>query len=207
MAKHSHRVIPLFPLGINVLPGELIPLHIFENRYRKLLAYCLHLREQGFAPEFGVLLSNGKTMKERGCVVSVVEILRQYEDGRSDIVVQGKRLFELIHVLPDEEFPRAHVEEISERENCPTDEQYAEMFALVVEFLESVGIAEPLPDSATRSAFELASACRLDVFERQELLVQPDEVSRLDVLKSMVAFRVAVVDRNGPESVDEIYCD
>ena len=76
--------MPLFPLGIVLLPGEVLPLHIFEPRYRELVARCLA------GPEpFCVVHADGDGMREVGCLAIGLEVVERFDDGRLSIVVTG----------------------------------------------------------------------------------------------------------------------
>jgi Lon protease-like protein len=83
-------LLPLFPLGIVMLPGNNVPLHIFEPRYREMIQECL----KG-SLEFGILLTQGDTIEPVGCTAKVVDLLRRYRDGRFDVLVHGERCFRL----------------------------------------------------------------------------------------------------------------
>ena len=77
--------IGLFPLNLVLLPGEQAPLHVFEPRYRELIGECLE--ENG---EFGLVLADDDGMREIGCRAGVIEVLEQFEDGRLNVVVEGR---------------------------------------------------------------------------------------------------------------------
>jgi Lon protease-like protein len=76
--------LPVFPLPLVLLPGELLPLHIFEPRYRELVARCLA------GPEpFCVVLQDDEGMREVGCLARDLTVLERLADGRLNIVVSG----------------------------------------------------------------------------------------------------------------------
>ncbi len=82
--------IPLFPLGIVVLPGMAAPLHIFEERYKQMIARCRKNEE-----DFGVIYYDGSNMAAAGCTVRITKIAKEYGDGRLDIITLGQRRFEV----------------------------------------------------------------------------------------------------------------
>src|SRR2546423_10787068 len=82
---------PLFPLGIVLLPTELVPLHIFEERYRLMIGECL---DEG--TEFGIVWLSDSGLKEIGCSARVTRLLKRMEDGRMDVLVQGVAPFRLL---------------------------------------------------------------------------------------------------------------
>src|SRR3954468_24535672 len=82
---------PLFPLGIVALPSEPVPLHIFEPRYRTMIAECL---ESG--SEFGIVWASDDGLRQIGCACEIAEVLERHEDGRLDILTRGTRPFRLV---------------------------------------------------------------------------------------------------------------
>jgi Lon protease-like protein len=83
-------VIPLFPLGVVLLPGLPLPLHIFEERYKQMIRECL---DSGGV--FGVVYYNGSQMKDAGCTARIAEVLKRYDDGRMDILALGEERFRI----------------------------------------------------------------------------------------------------------------
>jgi Lon protease-like protein len=81
-------LIPLFPLGVVLLPGLPLPLHIFEERYKQMIGECLETDEV-----FGMVAYTGSEIKSIGCTARVTEVLKRYEDGRLDILTIGERRF------------------------------------------------------------------------------------------------------------------
>ena len=73
--------IPLFPLEVVLFPGMPLPLHIFEPRYRIMLARCINEKI-----EFGIILTLGTELSKIGCTAEIVEKLKEYPDGRVDIL-------------------------------------------------------------------------------------------------------------------------
>jgi Lon protease-like protein len=84
----GHQIIPLFPLGVVLLPQMELPLHIFEERYKVMINECL---EQDRV--FGVVYFDGTDLRSIGCTAKILDVVKQYEDGRMDIVTMGKTRF------------------------------------------------------------------------------------------------------------------
>ena len=76
----SRITIPLFPLGLVLLPQMPLPLHIFEERYKLLIGECLDNNK-----EFGIVYFNGTDIQAIGCTASIQKVLKRYGDGRLDI--------------------------------------------------------------------------------------------------------------------------
>ncbi len=123
------RGFPLFPLAIVALPGEGVPLHIFEERYRKMIASCMS-EDPG---EFGILWLSDDELKHIGCACEIVEILERMEDGRMNILVRGTRPFRLLERQDDLPFPAGTVEFLDDTPDAETDHEAA------------AGGAQPLP--------------------------------------------------------------
>ena len=82
--------LKLFPLGIVAFPSKFVPLHIFEERYKKLINECIDQNS-----EFGVVYQDKNGLADVGCTVTVTKLLNKYHDGRMDIITQGKKIFKL----------------------------------------------------------------------------------------------------------------
>ena len=84
----SRITIPLFPLGLVLLPQMPLPLHIFEERYKLMIAECSEKDK-----EFGIVYFNGTDIQAMGCTASIQRVLKRYDDGRLDILTQGENRF------------------------------------------------------------------------------------------------------------------
>lgn len=80
--------LPLFPLGVVLLPGLPLPLHIFEDRYQDMINDCVE-----YELEFGVVYYDGNKLRSNGCAARIDEIIKRYDDGRMDIMTVGTRRF------------------------------------------------------------------------------------------------------------------
>lgn len=84
----TETIIPLFPLGLVLLPQMPLPLHIFEERYKLMIDECLK-KNTGF----GIVFLDGSDIQTMGCTARILKILKRYSDGRLDILTQGKERF------------------------------------------------------------------------------------------------------------------
>jgi Lon protease-like protein len=91
--------IPLFPLNVVLLPGADLPLHIFEPRYRQMVARCAEQKS-----EFGMLLSLPKGIVRVGCTAEIVDVVKRYPDGRLDIRATGRSPFRIIELINAAEY-------------------------------------------------------------------------------------------------------
>lgn len=99
------KLIPLFPLGVVLLPGLPLPLHIFEERYKQMIGECLESGEV-----FGLVGYNGSEIKSAGCTARIVEVLKRYDDGRLDIMTVGERRFYITEQVESKPYLQGWVE-------------------------------------------------------------------------------------------------
>ena len=96
--------IPLFPLGLVLLPDMLLPLHIFEERYKQMIAECLAEDRP-----FGIVLFDGQAIRAAGCMARVTQVIKRYEDGRMDILARGGERFVIRELIEDRAYMEARV--------------------------------------------------------------------------------------------------
>ena len=111
------RDLPLFPLPLVLLPTEVVPLHIFEERYREMVALCLDEQR-----EFGIVWLSDDGLKEIGCTASVAEVLEQMEDGRMNILVRGGTPFRLLERQEHHAYPAGTVELLGDEQPVEPEE-------------------------------------------------------------------------------------
>ena len=97
--------VPVFPLGLVLMPRMPLPLHIFEERYRLLVARCLEQDEP-----FGVLLHTGTTVQTVGCLARIDSVINRYDDGRLDILTIGTERFRVTAMHEDQSYLEADIE-------------------------------------------------------------------------------------------------
>src|SRR5918997_6958874 len=121
----------LFPLGIVLLPTEQIPLHIFEDRYQELIGECLAEER-----EFGLVYADEDGLREIGTRAAVTEVLDRFDDGRMNIVVEGRDRFRLVELTEGRSFATGVVEPVEDVADPadPQDSEHAiELFHPLVE--------------------------------------------------------------------------
>jgi len=114
MAKK--KLIPLFPLGVVLLPGLPLPLHIFEERYKQMIGECL-----ASGDVFGMVAYTGSQIKSMGCTARIIEVLKRYEDGRLDIMTIGERRFVILEQDESKPYLQGWVEFFDDQEEEPED--------------------------------------------------------------------------------------
>jgi Lon protease-like protein len=180
------RDFPLFPLGLVALPSELIPLHIFEERYKLMVAHCLDQE-----CEFGIVWSADDGLRPVGCACVIAEVLERLEDGRINLIARGTRPFELHERQDTLDYPTGTVEFLDDREE-PADAEAAETAhdayaALVREATDR----DPDPERlGAMSAYEMAATVEFGLDAKQGLLDLRSETARLHLVTRL--FRAAL---------------
>jgi len=100
----SEATIPLFPLGLVLLPQNQLPLHIFEERYKLMIGECL---QDG--KEFGIVYFNAAAVQKAGCTAKIVKVLKRYEDGRLDVLTLGRQRFFIQEMFDHKAYLEARV--------------------------------------------------------------------------------------------------
>ena len=201
------EMLPLFPLGAVLCPGMLLPLHIFEERYRQLVRDLL----DGPEPRrFGVIairkgretgIDGVQSLYEIGCTATVRRVDR-HDDGRFDIVAVGTQRFRLLGLDETRPYLQGEVEMLDEE---PVDPAAAGPAARVIqaafrEYLDALtdwGGAtvriEELPDEPALLSFIIAAALIIDLPERQALLAESDTLQRLGMQRALLSRETAML--------------
>ena len=183
MADHS--TIPLFPLQIVVFPGQIVPLYIFEPRYRQMFADVRAVAERGEVLPVGIVLGqDSEAQANVGCTVELQQVLTEYEDGRLSIVTQGGRRFRIDRIAEAKSYLEAWVEYIDDEEE-PTEQTLmakaqAGFKSLVEMVQEESGVVAEV--GVPETALEIAQAIAWDLSQRQRLLEMTTENGRLRAL-------------------------
>ncbi len=186
------RGFPLFPLGIVALPGEGLPLHIFEERYRKMIESCM-CEDPG---EFGILWLSDDELKQIGCACEIVEILERMEDGRLNILVRGTRPFRLLERQDDLPFPAGTVEFLGDTPEAETDTEAARSARnLYQELVRQATDRELDPQElAALDSYAMAATVEFEIEAKQELLELRGENERMRLLGTLLASAIDRLD-------------
>jgi Lon protease-like protein len=199
MPEQVSRGFPLFPLGMVALPSESVPLHVFEDRYRRMIEQCLRAEPGSPQREFGIVWLSDEELKQVGCACEVESVLERMDDGRLNIVARATRPFRLLERQDDLPYPAGVVEFLDER-----DEQIDELAAtsareLYRELVEQATDRQLGEDElALMSAYQMAATVEFDKDAKQELLELRSESARLRLLGMLLRAaikRVELIDR------------
>ncbi|HWH45145.1 MAG TPA: LON peptidase substrate-binding domain-containing protein [Thermoleophilaceae bacterium] len=174
---------PLFPLGIVALPSELVPLHIFEERYKTMVGECL---EAG-AP-FGVLWLSDSGLRDIGCSVVISEVLDELDDGRLNILCRGDTPFRLLERVDGMAYPAGTVEMLDDEPGSDPDQGGSVARERYAELVERATGERPGAEAlAALGAYEMAATIELGLDEKQLLLEERTEAGRMSELSALIA--------------------
>jgi Lon protease-like protein len=175
MSDSLIRDFPLFPLGVVALPHEQVPLHIFEPRYRTMIAECL---EHG--TEFGIVWLDDEELREVGCACRIEEILEQQDDGRMNILVRGTQPFRIVSRQDDLPYPAGTIELLLSDEEEPDMEAAQRAQDAYAELVRQATDDDPDPERiAAMDAYALAATVDFGLDAKQGLLELRSENARL----------------------------
>jgi Lon protease-like protein len=201
------EMLPLFPLGAVLYPGMLLPLHIFEERYRQLVGDLL----DGTEPRrFGVIaIRKGRetgidgvhSLYKVGCTATLRRVER-HDDGRFDIVTVGTQRFRLLRLDQTRPYLQGEVEMLSEEPADPTaagpavgviQAAFREYLDALTEWGGAKVRLEELPDEPGLLSFIVAAAMVIDLPERQAMLAESDTLRRLAMQRALLSRETAML--------------
>jgi len=173
-------LIPLFPLDVVLFPGTPLPLHIFEPRYKEMIAECLAQNRT-----FGVVRAVEQGLADVGCTAEIVTVVKEYPDGRLDLVTEGRKRFELVRINQERSFLQAEILLIGDEPGAPSQEETARAVQLHSDVLAIAGAKQDLSAAdPSLLSFYLAGSLPLDLDFKQKLLALRSEPERLTLLTS-----------------------
>ena len=186
--------IPMFPLSILPLPGEMVPLHIFEPRYKQLLQDA-----ETNDISFGIFFNHTINEDKVGSLMKLESIIKRYPSGESDIIVKCYDLFtldKLSRTFKSKLYPGGEVqfwnESIIEKVN-------PELEILFAEFLRKRNIKRQV---VVENIFDVAQELNLELNERYQLVTSTEE-SRIRFLKNLLAYKIKLLQHE--EKSKDVY--
>ena len=181
----SHE-FPLFPLGLVALPEELLPLHIFEERYKTMMNLCL--REER---EFGIVWLSDDGLREIGCACRIEQVLERMDDGRMNLLVRGTRPFRVVERQGHLAYPAGVVEFVEDREDALDPALVKTAREAYAELVKRATDREPEEaELADMSAYAMAATVDFGLDAKQGLLDLRSENARLRLVTRL--FRAAI---------------
>lgn len=182
----------LFPLGLVLLPGERAPLHLFEPRYRALLADCV-LDDQPFV----ILQAHGDGASSIGCTARFTGLGRRFADGRMNVTVTGERVVRLLEETSGRMYFTAWVEGVDDDRAEGSDEPVSQVHALFDRLVTEIAPNSPPPfirDDIPLS-YAIAGMIEMPVEPKQDLLECRDEDVRLGMVRDILSAALEGADR------------
>lgn len=192
MAIPGSEIRGLFPLGLVLMPGERVPLHIFEPRYRRLVADCVLRRS-----EFVLPLATDEGVAEMACGARVESLLRRFSDGRMNIVVVGTRRMRILGASDDEMYLTATVEEVADEVqdiDRNLERRVTDRFDHLITEVAHTHL--DLESDHVARSYAIAGHMRLEPALKQTLLEERSENIRLAVVDEILTQAIAQTTRN-----------
>ncbi len=201
------EMLPLFPLGAVLYPGMLLPLHIFEERYRQLVRDLLAGAE---LRRFGVIairkgretgIDGVSSLYEVGCTATLRRVDRR-DDGRFDIVTVGTQRFRLLRLDQTRPYLQGEVEMLTEKPTDPAaagpavrmiQAAFREYLDALTEWGGATIRLEEMPDEPELLSFIVAAAMVIDLPERQAMLAESDTLRRLAMQRALLSRETAML--------------
>jgi Lon protease-like protein len=184
------RDFPLFPLGIVALPSELVPLHIFEERFKTMMARVLE--EEG---EFGIVWVADDGLRPIGCACEIAEVLERMPDGRLNLVARGTRVFRIEARQEELAYPAGTVEFLADRDEDVDGDAADEAHAAYAQLVEEATDRTPDPaEIGAMSAYQMAATVEFGLEAKQGLLDLRSESARLRLVARLLRGAIKRLD-------------
>lgn len=199
------EILPLFPLGTVLYPGMILPLHVFEERYRTLVRDLLDGPEPR---KFGVIaIRHGRETGERppqlhevGCIATIREVT-PHDDGRYDLVTVGDDRFRLLSTDRSRPYLRGSVEPLPDKIGEPAalpavpgaSAAFSDYLSLLTERGGPDVTIPELPSEPVLLSYVIAAAMVIDLPDRQALLAAPDALTRLVAERGLLAREISLL--------------
>jgi len=172
--------ISLFPLDVVLFPGAVLPLHIFEDRYKEMVGECIANRTT-----FGIVRAQQEGLAVIGCAAQIVRVTHRYDDGRLDILCQGDSRFEIEMLENTRAFLEAEVSFFEDEGDVATRALREECAALHFEALELAGLEMKTMQLSLDEpiSFKLAASLPADLGFKQQLLGLRSDAERTNRLR------------------------
>jgi Lon protease-like protein len=182
----SVRDFPLFLLGIVALPSELVPLHIFEERYKTMIGRCLEDES-----EFGIVWLADDGLRPIGCACEIAEVLERTPDGRINLIARGTRPFRIDARQDELPYPAGVVEFLDDHEEDKDADAAKIAHDAYAELVRQATDRTPDPaEIGEMSAYQMAATVEFGLDAKQGLLDLRSESARLKLVTRL--FRAAV---------------
>jgi Lon protease-like protein len=186
MPDQSISDFPLFPLGIVALPEEVIPLHIFEERYKTMMNECIDEER-----EFGIVWLSDDGLRDIGCACRIEQVLERMDDGRMNLLARGTRPIRVLERQGHLAYPAGVIEYVEDRDDEVDPELVQGARDAYAELVMRATDREPTEEElADMSAYAMAATVDFGLDAKQGLLDLRSENARLRLVARL--FRAAM---------------
>jgi Lon protease-like protein len=177
---------PLFPLGIVALPEEVIPLHIFEERYKTMMNECIDEER-----EFGIVWLSDDGLRDIGCACRIEQVLERMDDGRMNLLARGTRPIRVLERQGHLAYPAGVIEYVEDRDDVIDPDLLSNARDAYAELVKRATDREPTAEElADMSAYAMAATVDFGLEAKQGLLDLRSENARLRLVARL--FRAAM---------------
>jgi Lon protease-like protein len=186
MSERLANSFPLFPLQLVVLPSEVVPLHIFEDRFKTMIDECL-----ASDSEFGIVWMADDGLHDIGCACRIDRVLEQFDDGRTNLLAVGTRPLRIVERQRELAYPAAVVEFLTDAPGTPEPELIDAAQQVYAELVHKATDRTPTPDELKGyDAYAMAATVDFGLEAKQGLLALRSENARLQLVTRL--FRAAL---------------
>ena len=176
------REIGIFALQTVLVPGERMPLHIFEDRYKELIGECLDVGDP-----FLLLYADEEGTRELGCAADVVEVLDRFDDGRLNVVIEGTEVLRVVEITRGRAFTTAMADEATDDLDADAEtEPVLELYRQIA----AAGGGDPDEDLASSGqplSYTIMARVDFPADEKQRVLELRSERERLMAIVDLLA--------------------
>ena len=173
-------ILPLFPLKLVLLPYEILPLHIFEPRYKKMVKSAIEDKQP-----FGIVLKEEGGVYKRGCRVEITKVLQNYPNGEYDIIVKGIERFKVLSTEKDGDMVFGQIEYIPisiETDLKLIDDVQDSYLKILLRY----GINSDMEMHMNKKiSYEYVKSIQLPIILKKELINMEHETDRLAFIKNI----------------------
>ena len=186
MAERLANGFPLFPLQLVVLPSEIVPLHIFEDRFKTMIEECLANES-----EFGVVWMADDGLHDVGCACRIDRVIERFDDGRINLLASGTRPLRIVERQRDLAYPAGVVEFLTDDPGAPPQELIDAAQSAYAELVHAATDRTPTAEELnSMDAYAMAATVDFGLEAKQGLLGLRSEDARLKLVARL--FRAAL---------------
>lgn len=187
--------IPLFPINISILPEEKIPLHIFEERYKKMVKKCIANKSS-----FGIIYKNKEKLYDIGTTVKVIKIYKKYDDDRYDLMVEGQKRFKVINFIKNRSLWYAEIQYFNEQYDKVDEIKFSKTLDKYLKLLLTLNIDHDIQSEINKTkSFDFTKNILIPTDIKQEFLELKNESYRIDYINN---FLDSIIQKSKKKNID-----